>query len=314
MHTPSHDKSFDYSERDSAIRINSYTTVLRRAEVPHLLFDTYWRDVHGPLCSRIPGLGWYVQHHFKREHDGHLWPRIEGLSAIPDYELDGAVEIGFASEDDQSIFTAASPLLFSDEQNVFEETLAYALPNGSQTILDRLVDPVPNGSDSLDRLHVHFSVRPERIKEFRGFMAGDFVEACQADAGLLKLRLHLPETYDNAAPSPPAPNVKHIASDPRVALGIIELAFSDSLARRRFFESAAFQSTVDRQRLFIQHISAFAVEGVFTYVRDSKLTTAGLRGSRAAQLIEALAAANQVSPDVEHLMRTGNIFETGRTT
>jgi len=65
--------------------------------------------------------------------------------------------------------------------------------------------------------------------------------------------------------------------------------------------------------MFIQHISAFAVKGVFTYVRDSKLNTAGLRGSRAAQLFEALAAANQVSPDVEYLMRTGNPFETGRT-
>jgi hypothetical protein len=56
----------DYSERDATIAINTYTTVLRRPRVPHELFATYWRDVHGPLCSRIPGLGWYVQRHLDR--------------------------------------------------------------------------------------------------------------------------------------------------------------------------------------------------------------------------------------------------------
>lgn len=47
------------------IEINSYTTVKRRERVPHDIFATYWRDVHGPLCSRLPGLGLYIQHHFR---------------------------------------------------------------------------------------------------------------------------------------------------------------------------------------------------------------------------------------------------------
>lgn len=64
----------DFAARDADIAINSYTTVLRHPRVPHELFATYWRDVHGPLCSRIPGLGWYVQHHLDREQDAHLWP------------------------------------------------------------------------------------------------------------------------------------------------------------------------------------------------------------------------------------------------
>ena len=48
----------DYADRDASIAINSYTTVLRRPRVPHEVFATYWRDVHGPLCARIPGLAW----------------------------------------------------------------------------------------------------------------------------------------------------------------------------------------------------------------------------------------------------------------
>lgn len=49
----------DYSGRDAAIAISTYTTVLRRPRVPHELFATYWRDVHGALRARIPGLAWY---------------------------------------------------------------------------------------------------------------------------------------------------------------------------------------------------------------------------------------------------------------
>ena len=124
----------DYADRDASIAINSYTTVLRRPRVPHEVFATYWRDVHGPLCARIPGLAWYVQHHLNREQDAHLWPAIDGIETFADYELDGGVEIGFASKADQDVFNAASHILFADEQNMFAATVAYALPQGSRSI------------------------------------------------------------------------------------------------------------------------------------------------------------------------------------
>lgn len=40
-------------------------------------------------------------------------------------------------------------------------------------------------------------------------------------------------------------------------------------------------------------------------LRDGDLTVAGLRGSRAAQLIERCGAANQVADHVRHLFFTG---------
>ena len=115
-----------------------------------------------------------------------------------------------------------------------------------------------------------------------------------------------PDRYDNADPAPPAPNVDHLVPAERALIAVMELAFATPLTRRAFFESDGFRATQEGQTRHIAHASAFAVSGVYTYVRDKQLTTAGLRGSRQAQLIERLGANNQVADDVRHLMQTGS--------
>ncbi|MFK7698414.1 EthD domain-containing protein [Pseudomonas caspiana] len=286
------------------IEINSYTTVKRRERVPHEIFATYWRDVHGPLCSRLPGLGLYIQHHFSRNQDAHLWPLADGVEEITDYELDGGVEIGFASAEDQKQFQNASSILFSDEQNMFEETLAYDLPDGSATVVNRLNDETFNGTDRSDRIHVHFSPRTS-LAQLQQYLANDLGDVLAGAEEVLKLRLHLCQPFNNDGMHPPAPNVAHYANPARAELVIMEIAFESPLARRRFFESPVFQATLAGQSEHIAQLKAFAVSGLYTYVRDGKITTAGLRGSRAAELIEYLGAANQRTPEVEHLLLTG---------
>lgn len=297
----------DHSDRDRAVAVNSYTTVLGRASVPEAHFRAYWRDVHGPLCSRVPALGYYVQHHFARQQDSHLWALPEGVAALPDYELDGAVEIGWASAQAQAQFQQAAGILFSDEQNVFQETAAYALPDGSTTVVDRTPDPVPNGTDPYDRVHVHFTPRSGQAAGLVDLVLGDLARAAVADPGVVKVRVHAPEPHDNSTPNPPAPGVEHTVQDGRVTLVVLEIAFTDPLARRRFAASEAYRVTLPGQAEFAAAITAFAVSGVFTFVRDAALTTAGLRGSRVAELIDDLAALNQVDEDVRHLMHTGQL-------
>ena len=294
----------DYADRDSGIAINSYTTVLRRKRVPHELFATYWRDVHGPLCSRIPGLGWYVQNHFSREQDAHLWPVIEGIEPFADYELDGGVEIGFYSAADQALFNEACPILFADEQNMFAATVAYALPRGSATLVDRVAEPTPNDDDGLDRIHVHFGAVGDDIEGFRAAITR-LAKAFAGEQAVLKVRVHLPEAYDNAKPAPPAPNVGHDVAEARRRIAIVELAFASPMERRAFYASARFAAATKGMAAHVAHATAFAVSGVYTYVRDKTLTLAGLRGSRPAQLIEQLGALNQAGDDVRHLLFTG---------
>jgi hypothetical protein len=296
----------DYSERDSAIAINSYTTVLRRPQVPHELFATYWRDVHGPLCARIPGLGWYVQNHFDREQDAHLWPLIDGIKPFADYALDGGVEIGFHSAEDQALFNEACPILFADEQNMFAATVAYALPKGSTTFVDRVAEPSPNADDGLDRIHVHFGAAHDDAAAF-GERMTKLAVSLAAETAVLKVRLHLPEAYDNANPAPPAPNVDHEVSLERRLVAVLELAFASPLERRTFYASEGFVSAVAGLADHVAHATAFAVSGVYTYVRDKTLTLAGLRGSRPAQLIQQIGAVNQVGEDVRHLLMTGRL-------
>jgi hypothetical protein len=289
--------ALDCSQRDQGIIINSYTTVLRHAQVPYELFSNYWRDVHGPLCSRMPGLGWYVQYHFAREQDAHLWPKTEGIAALPGYTLDGAVEIGFGSTDDQQRFKAASKVLFADEQNMFEETLCYNLPTGSTTFVDYLANPNPNETDPLDRLHVHFHGQPGDEPGFMTFFTEQLAPALAADPLVLKLRLHLPTPYDNARPAPPSPNVRHEAPAARLHLAMLELVFESALARRQFYGSHTFRQATVGLSEHVRYVTPFAVRGVFTYVRDGEMTLAGLRGSRAAQLIRQLGATNQIAAE-----------------
>jgi hypothetical protein len=296
--------AIDHSDRDAAITINSYTTVLRHPKVPHELFATYWRDVHGPLCSRIPGLGWYVQTHFAREQDAHLWPAMDGIRPFPDYELDGGVEIGFHSAEDQKAFNQACPILFADEQNMFAATVAYALPKGSTTLIDRITEPSPNADDGLDRIHLHLGAAHDDAAAF-GERIDRLARALAAKEAVLRVRLHLPDPYDNAHPAPPAPNVGHEVPAERRLVAIIDLAFASPLERSRFYASDAFIRAGEGLKADVAFATPFAVSGVYTYVRDRQLTLAGLRGSRPAQLIERLGARNQVADDVRHLLHTG---------
>lgn len=286
----------DFSVRDDHIRHLTYTPLTRRSGVPQDAFDAYWRDVHGPLCARLPGLGYYVQHHFDAARDANLWPLPDGVAAMT-VVLDGMVEIGFASRDDQEMFGNASPLLFKDERNFIGHDVAYALPNGSRTLVDRERDAVPNRPALGHHLHVHFGARSDGI----GDAVTALAEALVASDDIVKVRLHLPERYDNADPQPAAPDVDHQLSPDRQHAALLEVAWQDRLAAETFLASDRYAQLAADIAPHCATLGAFRVKGVYTYIRDAVLTTAGLRGSRPAMLIDALGASNQTEMDAATL-------------
>ena len=287
----------NYGDRDQAVRCQTYSPVRKLDGLPHELFALYWRDVHGPLCARLPGLGFYVQHHFSREHRDNLWPRIEGVRDIV-ATLDGAVEIGFASDGDQARFVEASPILFGDEINVFGWDAAFNLPNGSKTFVDRQRDGAPNGPDQLHRLHVYLHGK-KHDDAFRGWLSAMSAELA-ADDLVQKLRLHIPQPFDNANPQPPSP-VDHYVADDMRELAVMEIGFESPLHAQRLYQSTAFGDIKRAMAGHVEAMAAFLVTGVYTYVRDGKLTVAGLRGSRTAEIIVKTGALNHLDEDVTRM-------------
>jgi hypothetical protein len=284
----------DYSGRDKAVRHNVYASVRRRDGLPADLFADYWRDVHATLCSRLPGLGFYVQQHFDRNHTANLWPVAGGVRRI-NAVLDGSAELGFASLADQAKFAEAATILYGDEFNLFSEAVAYNLPSGSITFVDREEDGVRNGTDRLHRVHVYMNRKASSGVD-QWLM--DTSAELAADPAVQKWKLHLPERYDNAHPAPPSPNVGHVVEDDRLNLAVIEAAFVSARVAREFFATTPFQKMADAQAKHIDAIGAYLVTGVYTFVRDGKLTIAGIRGSRPAALIEDTGAANQTAAGI----------------
>jgi EthD domain-containing protein len=284
----------DFSSRDKAVRHNIYASVRRRDGLPHDIFANYWRDVHSTLCSRLPGLGFYVQQHFDRNHTANLWPLASGVRAITAV-LDGSAELGFANLEDQATFAAAGTILYGDEANFIGEAVAYSLPNGSQTYVDHEEDGARNGADRYHRVHVYMNRKPG--KAANDWLAETSAELARSEA-VQKWKLHLPEPYSNEYPAPPSPNVNHIVGDDRLNLAVAEVAFESPRAARQFFATPAFQKVLAFQAQHVDALGAYLVKGFYTFVRDSRPTAAGLRGSRPAELIEAAGAANQLEDKV----------------
>jgi hypothetical protein len=284
----------NFAARDEHIRCLSYGVVRKLAGLPWDLFADYWRDVFGPLCARLPGVGYYVQHHFSQDYRANLWPLPDGIDRM-DVVLDGAAEIGFADIDGLNRYAAASPVLFADVFHLFEHIVAYNLPRGSHTLVDREADGIPNGPDRLYRLHLHLNGGSG--DGFRPWLS-EWARHLASAPAVRKLRLHLPEPYDNAHPAPPSPHADHQVSDERKDIGVIEIGFASALTAREFCESETYRATIEEQRRHLRSVGAFLVSGVYTYVRDGAMTTAGLRGSRTAELIERIGAVNQTQDEV----------------
>lgn len=286
----------DFSARDAAIRHLSYTPLRRREGVPHALFQAYWRDVHGPLCARLPGLGFYAQHHFARDRFANLWPRPDGVEPLATV-LDGAVEIGFPDLAGQQRFQDASPLLFADERNFIGHDVAYELPHGSRTLVDREPNPVPNRAEPAHRLHLHLHGRSDSSAAWIANLAAGLA----ATPGILKVRLHQPEPYRNSEPEPAAPGVDHVLPAARCSVAILELCWPNRIQAEAFLSGPRHAALSEAMATHVSALGCFLVAGVYTFIRDGALTTAGLRGSRPAELIEQLGALNQTTEEVARL-------------
>ena len=87
-------------------------------------FDNYWRDVHGPVCARLPGQMEYWQYHLS-PYTGGIFPEIKNIkvNTDPEDQFLGIAELTFSSVEERNEWFTASAILMDDEHNIFSKVM-----------------------------------------------------------------------------------------------------------------------------------------------------------------------------------------------
>ena len=131
-----------------------YVLLWKRKGITLEKFDDYWRDVHGPVCARLPGQFQYWQFHVAH-NEGGVFPAVEGVSyttAEAD-QFDGIAELTFRSVADRQTWFDAAGILMDDEHNIFSKAIGYVTEQGqSKTYVDGIAAGDPNGDAGLHQV------------------------------------------------------------------------------------------------------------------------------------------------------------------
>ncbi|WP_242045739.1 MULTISPECIES: nuclear transport factor 2 family protein [unclassified Calothrix] len=296
----------DYSARDHQGKVAFYVLLWKRDAISLELFDNYWKDVHGPVCARLPGQYQYWQFHVAR-NEGCLWPEIPGLDYSWDIEdnFDGIAELTFESDADRQTWFKASAILMDDEHNLFRKAIGYnSSPGNSITYIDRIPTGDPNGDVGVIKFHVLIKKADGASTEvFRRYLTETFAPKVSNNDAVLKLRLHLFEEVDNSRPD--AAGVSHYEPPAKQYHAACEIAFLNPLDREKFFASADYAAALQDAAKYIKQIQPFSERSAYTFVYNSQMTLAGQRSAKVADLITKIGAANQIQNDIVSLMING---------
>lgn len=293
----------NYADRDKLGQVVFYVPLWKRKGITLELFDNYWRDVHGPVCARLPGQHQYWQFHVAHP-EGGTFPQVEGVTQNLDEEdqFDGIAELSFKSPEDRQTWFQAAAILMDDEHNIFSQAIGYnSSPGNSVTYIDGIPNATPNGKVGVEKFHV--LVRKAdgvTVEEFRQYLKETFAPTIIKNPHLLKFRLHLFDEVDNTRPD--AVGVSHHEDPEKQYQAAFEIAFTTRLDLEYFFASAEYKVAIEDQSKYVKHISPFPERMAYAFVYDSKMTLAGQRSSTVAELITNIGAVNQLQDDVVELI------------
>ena len=293
----------DYAVRDAEGRVAFYVLLWKRKGITLDGFDDYWRDVHGPVCARLPGQYQYWQFHVAH-NEGGVFPAVEGVSynTTDADQFDGIAELTFRSVADRQTWFDAAGILMDDEHNIFSKAIGYVTEQGlSKTYVDGIATGDPNGDAGAIKFHVMVRQAPGVSNaEFRRYMTDSLATNVARSAQVLKFRLHLFEPPDLSRPD--AAGVVHYEPPAQQYQAAYEIAFRNHLDMELFFASPEYAAAVREQARYVVQVSPFPERNAYTFVYDGRMTMAGERGSRTAELITQLGATNQLRADIHDLV------------
>lgn len=170
-------------------RVTTIALLSKKDGMTSCLFSRYWRDVHGVLAARIPGIDAYTQFHLGSvvrnlslpTHVSRSWPvaaRFHGIAEVS-FACEAA-RAGLANSD-------VSALIQADEQNVFKTSLLYNLESGaSRSYLDTQTTTDGAGFAMLLGLRPGHSTR-ELIEALECWLIPALIE----NPGITGLNLHV---------------------------------------------------------------------------------------------------------------------------
>ena len=299
------------AERYRAEEVAFYVLLWKKPGISLEVFDNYWKDVHGPVCARLPGQDRYWQYHVAHNQGGN-WslPNDYTNASNSAEQFDGIAELTFKSESDRNTWFKAAGILMDDERNLFSKAIGYNTSAGNSiTYIDKIRDGAPNSLTTLEKYHC--LVRKAAgisIDEFRRYLTEKLAPVFAQSDRILKFRLHLFQQIDNSRPD--AGEVLHTETPGMQYDAAIEVAFSHSLDREIFFESKDYQSLLQDFPKYIKDFKPFGERSAYTFVYDGNITLAGQRSVTVANLIQQLGAVNQIKDNIVSLM----IAQTNKST
>lgn len=293
----------DFSARDREGVAAFYVLLWKRKTISLQLFDDYWRNVHGPVCARLPGQYQYWQLHVAHSDTG-LWPETSGIqyNCKDENQFDGIAELTFRSTDDRNTWFRAAAILMNDEHNLFRKAIGYnTSPGNSRTYIDGIPVGDPNGNVNAFKLHVMVK-KSDRVdvSDFRRYLTNTFASNISASPLVLKFRMHLFEQVD--ASRPDAAGVAHSEPAEENYQAAFEIAFTDRFDMESFFASREYIAATADQASYVKQICPFPERSAYTFVYNGKMTLAGQRSSTVAQLIREIGARNQLEDDIAALL------------
>ena len=101
---------------------------------------------------------------------------------------------------------------------------------------------------------------------------------------------------------PEAAGVVHDEPPEKQYHAAFEIGFRNPLEREAFFASEAYAAMAAELPKFAKNLAPFPERDVYTFVYNGRMTVAGQRGSRAAEVIDSLGARNQLKDDILDLV------------
>lgn len=294
------------SSSTTAQDVSFYVALWKRPGISRDDFDDYWRDVHGPVCARLPGQHEYWQYHLANL-EGGFFPAIDGVDMVchgPD-QFHGIAELTFVNPEQRQIWFNASAILMDDEHNIFSKAIGYTTsPGHSKTLVDRYPSNTPNGAFPGVRYHVMLQKRSGVSRDqFRDHLAHQVFPALAEIPQISRLRYHLFDDLDLSRPD--AQGVVHNEPLESQYHAAFEIAFFNPLDREQALASSAYAEATADIATTVSMFKPFPESTAYTFVYDNAMTLAGMRGSSTAELINRLGATNQMRDDIRQLMLKG---------